>query len=85
MRTLDGTRRHDDLDILLIDDDADDRVLVRDVLAEICLGDPRPRTLPTAGRDDAGRRLALLRNARSTLILLDLHLPDAVGLEALPR
>ena len=85
MRTLDGTRRHDDLDILLIDDDADDRVLVRDVLAEICLGDLGRGRCRLQDATTLAGGLALLRNASFDVILLDLHLPDAVGLEALPQ
>ena len=85
MMTLDGNRRHDDLDILLIDDDADDRVLVRDVLAQICLGDHGRGRCRLQDATTLAGGLDLLRDGSFDVILLDLHLPDAIGLEALPQ
>lgn len=80
-----GRHRRDDLDILLIEDDADDCALLREVVAEVCLGEAgvgRCRLRDVASLEEG---LAVLADSGFDVILLDLHLPDSVGLEALTR
>jgi len=62
-------------DVLLVEDDPGDVFLVRELLAEV---DPRLR-LTVAGSVAE----AIARVAQSDCVLLDLNLPDTVGLEGL--
>lgn len=64
--------------VLLVEDDEDDAVLVADLLE----GWPDFRVEAVTNLHDAGRRLA---DGDVHCVLLDLNLPDAVGLEALER
>jgi len=63
--------------VLVVDDDARNRKLVRDVLRRAGLG-----TLEAASAADA---LALARAHVPDLVLMDLRLPDLGGAEALGR
>ena len=63
--------------VLIVDDDARNRKLVRDVLRRAGLG-----TLEAASAADA---LALARAHVPDLVLMDLRLPDLGGAEALGR
>ena len=63
--------------VLVVDDDARNRKLVRDVLRRAGLG-----TIEAAGAEDA---LALARAHVPDLVLMDLRLPDLDGAEAARR
>jgi signal transduction histidine kinase len=78
-------RLREDLDVLLVEDDADDRAQARGVLAEIRLGasgSGRCRLHEVASIAEA---LVAVGGAFFDAILLDLHLPDASGLDGLER
>jgi len=85
MMKADSMNRRDDLDVLLIEDDPDDRTLVREVLSEITLGDSRSGRYRLQDADTLAGGLAALGRTHFDVILLDLNLPDADGLEALRR
>ena len=70
-------RAERELLVLVVDDDARNRKLARDVLAHAGLG-----TLEAASGADA---LTLARAHRPDLVLMDLRLPDMDGGEALRR
>ena len=72
-------RDQDELVILLIEDDPGDSLLVEELLADTRLS-ARLTWAPSLG--EACR---LLENAVPHCILLDLHLPDAQGMDALSR
>ncbi len=65
--------------ILLVEDDAGDALLVRELVTD---GAPGLRLEWVRSLAEAGERLA---DATPDCVLLDLHLPDAHGLEALAR
>ena len=63
--------------ILIVEDNANNRMLVRDVL--------QSRGYQTAETDTAEDALTLARDARPALILMDIQLPGMNGMEALAR
>lgn len=75
--TAPGSRRR--LHILLVEDDPGDAVLVEEMVADLT---PRLRLDCVRTLAEAGERL---RTEVPDCVLLDLHLPDASGLEALAR
>ena len=70
---------------LLIEDDAGDRELIHAVLREIADCETGPDRWSIHDAPTLADGLAAVRNDNFDVILLDLHLPDAVGLEALRR
>lgn len=85
MSPANDRNRHDDLDVLLIEDDADDRTLLREILAEVHLGPSGAGRCRLSDAATLAEALAILGETSFDVVLLDLHLPDAVGLEALTR
>lgn len=75
----------DDLDVLLVDDDRDDCALIGSVLSRIELGPSRRGRCRLHDVPTLGAGLQALRESEYDVILLDLKLPDAEGLEALNR
>jgi two-component system, cell cycle response regulator DivK len=63
--------------ILIVEDNANNRMLVRDVL--------QSRGYQTAETETAEDALALARDARPALILMDIQLPGMNGMDALAR
>ena len=85
MTMEDGRHRREDLDILLIEDDADDCALVREIVAEVRLGEAGAGRCRLRNVASLAEALAALSESGFDVILLDLHLPDSTGLEALTR
>lgn len=67
------------LSLLLVEDDRADAVLVEDLIADAVAG---IRVVWAQSMEHAERELA---SARPDCVLLDLHLPDAKGMDALDR
>jgi two-component system cell cycle response regulator DivK len=63
--------------ILIVEDNANNRLLVRDVL--------QSRGYQTAETETAEDALTLARDARPALILMDIQLPGMNGMDALAR
>ena len=63
--------------ILIVEDNANNRMLVRDVL--------QSRGYQTAETETAEDALTLARDARPALILMDIQLPDINGITALKK
>ena len=63
--------------ILIVEDNANNRMLVRDVL--------QSRGYQTAETETGEEALALARDARPALILMDIQLPGMNGMDALAR
>lgn len=78
-------RLREDLDILLVEDDAEDRALVREVLADIALGETGSGRCRARDAGSLAEALEFLGSTSFDVILLDLHLPDAQGLDGLSR
>lgn len=70
---------------LLIEDDPEDRNLVHAVLGRISTGDGDHHRWRIQDAPTLAEGLAAIRDDSFDVILLDLHLPDAVGLDALRR
>src|SRR5690242_2893679 len=69
-----------EINILLIEDDADDRFLIEEMLADSDLG---PIRIKLESAEDLQSGVQRLKRGGIDLILLDLSLPDSRGLETL--
>ena len=84
--SMDGHRRlREDLDVLLVEDDADDRAQVRGVLADVRLGESGAGRCRLHEVACVAEALVAVGGAYFDAIILDLHLPDATGLDGLER